>query len=121
VADRGERQRLVFGLILRLGSVTSRDLVEVFGLSHSGASTELARYQRQGFLHREPELGPGPPVFRYRLNKSGEDKARWWVEQGFLHPPGQEHLPGLAPEEFRIRPVLREEPPVQRIRPKLRD
>jgi len=107
MADRGERQRLVFKLIRLYGSVTSRDLVDVFGISHSGAATELARYQRQGFLHREPDEGLGPPVYRYRLNKSGEVKFQWWVDQGFLQPQGQEHLPGLEPVERRVvRPVI---------------
>jgi len=117
MADRGERQRLVFGLIRRLGSVTSLDVAKAFGLSRSGAATELARYQRQGFLHRERVPGIGPPVYQYRLNKSGEDKARWWIEQGLLHPPGQEHLPGLEPVEPESR-VIR--PRVQRVlRPRI--
>lgn len=105
MADRGERQRLVFGLIRRLGSVTSLDVAEAFGLSRSGAASELARYQRQGFLHRDRLPGVGPPVYEYRLNKSGEDKARWWIEHGFLRVPGQEHLPGLEPEEPEPRVV----------------
>jgi len=117
VADRGERQRLVFGLIHRLGgTITSRDVVEAFGLSQGGAATELNRYRVQGFLRRESEPGPGPPIYRYSLTRMGLSKARWWAEQGFLlHPPEQEHLPGLEPDN-RIRPVLRE----GRIRPKLR-
>lgn len=121
MADRGERQRLVFGLIHRLGgAVTSRDLVEAFGLTQSGAATELNRYRVQGFLRRERDPGPGPPVYRYSLTRMGVTKTTWWINQGLLHHPEQEPLPGLAPEELRIRPVLREEP-VQRIRPKLRD
>jgi len=107
MAERGERQRLVFGLIRDMGWVTSRDLVEVFGLSKSGSATELSRYQVQGFLHRERVPGGvGPPIYRYRLNKSGEDKARWWEDQGFLTPSGQEHLPGLEPERRVVRPVI---------------
>jgi len=115
MADRGERQARVLGLILRRGSITSRDLVEDQGLSHSGAATELARYQRQGLLHRERVSGIGPPVYVYTLTRSGLNKARWWTEQGLLQAPEQEHLPGLEPDN-RIRPVLRE----GRIRPKLR-
>jgi len=104
MAERGERQRLVFGLIRDMGWITSRDLVESFGLSKSGAATELSRYQVQGFLHRERVPGGvGPPIYRYRLNKSGEDKARWWADQGFLTPSGQEHLPGLEPLEPELR------------------
>jgi len=107
MADRGERQRLVFELIRELGWVTSRDVADAFGLSKSGAATELSRYRVQGFLHRERVPGIGPPVYQYRLNKSGEDKARWWMDQGFLQPPGQEHLPGLEPPERRVvRPVI---------------
>jgi len=118
VADRGERQRLVFGLIYRLGgTVTSRDLVEAFGLTQSGAATELNRYRVQGFLRRESEPGPGPPVYRYSLSRMGLSKAKWWAEQGLLHPPEQDHLPGLEPESAPrvIRP-----PRVQRVlRPKI--
>jgi len=108
VADRGERQRLVFELIRELGWATSRDVADAFGLSKSGAATELSRYRVQGFLHRERVLGiVGPPIYQYRLNKSGEDKVRWWVDQGFLTPSGQEHLPGLEPVERRVvRPVI---------------
>jgi len=123
VADRGERQRLVFGLIHRLGgTVTSRDLVEAFGLTQGGAATELNRYRVQGFLRREREPGGlGPPVYRYSLTRMGVTKTNWWINQGLLHHPEQESLPGLALEDhLRIRPVLREEPE-QRIRPKLRD
>jgi len=117
MADRGERQRLVFELIHRLGgSITSRDMVEAFGLSQGGAATELNRYRVQGFLRRESELGPGPPVYRYSLTRMGFTKARWWVDQGFLKPPGQEHLPGLGPETYRPR-LVPERP--QTYRPKL--
>jgi len=116
VADRGERQRLVFGLIHRLGgAITSRDMVEAFGLSQGGAATELNRYRVQGFLRRESEPGPGPPVYRYSLTRMGLSKARWWVEQGLLHPPGQERLPGLEPEQPErriIRPVIHSRPRV---------
>jgi len=94
-------------------------MVEAFGLSQGGAATELNRYRVQGFLRRESEPGSGPPVYRYSLTRMGLTKANWWINQGLLHHPDQEPLPGL-PEELRIRPVLREEP-VQRIRPKLRD
>jgi len=110
MAARGERQRLTFGLIRRLGgSITSRDLAEAFGLSLSGAATDLARYQRQGLLHRERMAGPGPPVYVYSLTRTGFNKARWWAERGYLQPPEQEHLPGLEPEEPErrvIRPVV---------------
>jgi len=120
VADRGERQRLVFGLIHRLGgTITSRDLVEAFGLSQSGAATELNRYRVQGFLRRESEPGPGPPVYRYSLTRMGLTKANWWIKQReLLHPPGQGHLPGLEPVEPEPR-VIR--PRIQRVvRPDIR-
>jgi len=121
VADRGERQRLVFALIHRLGGmITSRDMVEAFGLSQSGAATELSRYWRQGLLRRERVPGIGPSVYTYTLTRGGLNKARWWISQGLMQPQEQVPLPGLAREEPRVRPVLREEP-VQRIRPKLRD
>ena len=104
VADRGERQRLVFGLIHRLGgTITSRDMVEAFGLSQGGAATELSRYWRQNLLRRERVPGIGPPVYVYTLTRGGLNKARWWIEQGLLHPLGQERLPGLEPEVFRPR------------------
>jgi len=103
VADRGERQRLVFGLIHRLGgTVTSRDLVEAFGLTQSGAATELNRYRVQGFLRRESEPGPGPPVYRYSLSRMGVTKANWWIRQQLLHPPEQMPLE-LEPRVIRPR------------------
>jgi len=104
MAERGERQRLVFELIRLYGFVTSRDLVDAFGISHSGAATELARYQRQGFLHREREPGLGPPVYKYSLNKTGEIKARWWVAQGFGSV-----LESEQPERSFVKPVIRRE------------
>lgn len=110
MADRGERQRLVFGLIYRLGgTITSRDMVEAFGLTQSGAATELNRYRVQGFLRRQSEPGPGPPVYRYSLTRMGLSKARWMVSQGLLQAEQQEHLPGLEPVEPEprvVRPVI---------------
>jgi len=120
MVERGERQARVLGLILRRGTITSRDLVENQGLTHGGAATELARYQRQGLLHRDREPGgPGPPVYRYRLTRTGENKARWLMNQARLRAKEQEYLPGLDPKESsdRIRPVFREE----RVRPRLRE
>jgi len=118
MVERGERQARVLGLILRRGDITSRDLMEDQGLTHGGAATELARYQRQGLLHRDREPGDlGPPVYRYSLTRSGLNKARWLMSQArFLQAKEQEYLPGLEPLE-RVRPVFREE----RVRPTLRE
>jgi len=119
MVDRNQRKGLVLGLLSRGDSITSADLAELWNLSRSGVSTMLAKYHVQGLVTRRREPGPGPPVYRYWITPTGLNKARWLATQGFLHPPEQGRLPGLAPEELRIRPVLREEP-VQRIRPKLR-
>jgi len=129
VADRGERQRLVFGLIHRLGgAITSRDMVEVFGLTQGGAATELNRYRVQGFLRREREPGLGPPTYVYSLTRMGLTKANWWIKQAeLLHPPEQGHLPGLEPEpesesesERGIRPATRLRGSERGIRPQTR-
>jgi len=119
MAERNERKGMVLGLLLRQGSVTSRDLVERWGLTPFNASMLLVHYQRQGLLHRAREPGPGPPVYRYSLTRSGQRKADWMVRQALLQAKEQQYLPGLDPEEpsERIRPVLREE----RIRPRLRE
>jgi len=120
MAERGERQARVFGLLLRrsqggvVGTITSRDLVEAWGLTQGGAATELARYQRQGLLHRDREPGPGPPVYRYRLTRTGERKAAWLVGQARLQAQEQEYLPGLEPEVEPEPRVIR--PPVHRAR-----
>jgi len=121
MVDRNERKSLVLGLLSRGDSITSAELAELWNLSRSGVSTMLAKYHVQGLVTRRREPGPGPPVYRYWITPTGLNKARWLATQGFLHPPEQGHLPGLAPEELRIRPVLREAP-VQRIQPpKIRD
>lgn len=118
MVERGERQARVLGLILRRGTITSRDLAEDQGLTHGGAASELARYQRQGLLHRDREPGgPGPPVYRYSLTRSGSNKARWLVEQARLKALEQEYLPGLEPVEPEPK-VIR--PRVQRVlRPRI--
>jgi len=95
--------------------ITSRDMVEAFGLSQSGAATELSRYWRQNLLRRERVPGIGPPVYAYTLTRGGLNKARWWIEQGLLHPAEQESLPGLEPEVFRPRLAP------ERFKPKLID
>jgi len=108
MVERGERRVRVLGLILRLGDIISRDLIEDQGLTHAAAATELARYQRQGLLHRDREPGgPGPPVYRYRLTWSGEKKVRWLIGQARLQAEEQEHLPGLEPEPkvITVRPT----------------
>jgi len=120
MADRNERKAMVLALVIRQGSVTSRDLVERWAVTPYNASMLLVKYQRQGLLHRDREPGPGPPVYRYSLTKSGYGRAVWMAMRGELQALGQRHLPGLEPEELRIRPVLREES-VQRVRPQLRD
>jgi len=118
MAERNERKGMVLELLIRQGSVTTRDLVDRWGLSYSGAQAALEKYRRQSLVSREREPGPGPPVYRYRITSTGLNKARWLVIQELLNPLEQEHLPGFKPEEpERIRPVLREE----RIRPNLRD
>lgn len=121
MVERNERKRLVLTLLIREGSVVTRDLVDRWNLSYSGAQALLEKYRNQSLVSREREPGPGPPVYRYFITRTGWRKAEWMALQGLRHLPGQSHLPGLEPpEELRIRPVLRGEP-VQRIRPKLRD
>ena len=116
MADRNERKGLVLALLLDQGSVTSRDLMERWGLTPYNASMLLVKYQRQGLLHRDREPGPGPPVYRYTLTKSGRGKVAWMARQGALQALGQRHLPGMGPETFRPRLVV-EQP--QTYRPKL--
>jgi len=118
VAGRNERKALVLGMLTRQESVTSRDLVDRWGLSPSDAAQLLANYYRQNLISRERDSGPGPPVYRYRITSAGLRKVEWMVGQALLQPAGQEHLPGLAPVEpsERIWPVVRK----ARIRPKLR-
>jgi len=119
MVERGERRARVLGLILRRGgTIISRDLIEDQGLTHAAAATELARYQRQGLLHRDREPGgPGPPVYRYRLTRTGEKKAQWLINQARLQALEQKHLPGLEPVESEPK-VIR--PRVQRVlRPRI--
>ena len=119
MAERNERKALVLGLLLRQGSLISRDLVERWQLSPSDASQILANYQHQGLLSRKKEPGPGPPVYRYHLTLTGRRKAEWMMRQTLIQAPEQLSFERLEPEEpsERIRPVLREE----RLRPKLRE
>jgi len=117
MVERNERKRLVLALLIREGSVVTRDLVDQWNLSYSGAQALLEKYRIQSLVSREREPGPGPPVYRYFITRTGLRKAEWMALQGLRHPQ-QSHLPGLEPESppERIRPVLRE----GRIRPKLR-
>jgi len=102
--DRNERKGMVLGLLLRQGSVTSRDLVERWRLSPSDASQILANYQRQSLLSRKREPGPGPPVYRYHLTLTGRRKAEWMVRQTLIQAREQLSFPGLnEPEVFRPR------------------
>ncbi len=113
MVDRNVRKGMVLGLLLEQGSsVLSRDLVELWGLTPFNASMLLVHYQRQGLLHRDREPGPGPPVYRYRLNGMGRRKALWLFGQALE----QKRLPGLELEpEVGAEPrVLR--PPVHRAR-----
>jgi len=114
VAERGERQRLTLALVSRLGKISSQDMVNYFGLSRGGASTELARYWRQGLLHRHRVPGIGPAEYEYTITRNGLNRARWWISQGLMQPQEQEPLVGL--EEFR--PRLQGSEPGQ-FRPKL--
>jgi len=116
MAGRNERKAVVLGLLLRHGSVLTRDLVQRWGLSYSGAQAALEKYRHQGLLRREREPGPGPPVYRYFLGKAGRRKAMWMAGQALLQAREQEHLPGLEPEEPRIKPVIRSE---ERLHPRL--
>jgi len=118
MAGRNERKALVLGLLLRQDSVTSRDLVERWGLSPSDAAQLLANYHRQSLISRDREPGPGPPVYRYRLTRAGERKVQWMVNQALLQAQEQLPLPGLEPEERPERTVVR--PPVTRrvVRPR---
>ena len=78
---RNERKAAVLGVLLREGSVTTKSLVERWGLSHGGAQASLERYRRHSLLTRQREQGPGPPVYRYRLTTTGRRKAAWFAGQ----------------------------------------
>ena len=81
MVGRNERKAVVLGLVLRVGSVTTRDLVERWGLSYSGGQASLEKYRRGSLLARQREPGPGPPVYRYRLTTTGRRKAAWFATQ----------------------------------------
>lgn len=118
MAERNERKGMVLGLLLRQGSVVTRDLVERWGLSYGGAQACLEKYRHQSLLTRKKEPGPGPPVYRYHLTLTGHRKAQWMIGQMRIRAEEQLSFPGLEPEEPR---VIR--PPVHRgarvIRPKV--
>ncbi len=84
MVGRNERKAVVLGLLLRVGSVTTRDLVERWDLSHSGGQASLEKYRRGSLLTRHREPDPGPPVYRYRLTTTGRRKAEWFIRQTFV-------------------------------------
>jgi len=111
-----ERKVLVLGLLVKPGaSVVTRDLVDLYGLSYSGAQALLEKYRHQSLLTRRREPGIGPAVYRYFITETGLRKAQWLMLQGLLRSPAQGHLPGLEPEVFRPRLAP------ERFKPKLID
>jgi len=120
--NRNERKVLVLGLLVPAGSsLVSRDLVNLWGLTPSGAQSLLEKYRHQSLISREREPGSGPPVYRYSITPTGLRKAGWLALQMLRHPPGQERLPGwVEPEEPElrgIRPPTRLRGPERGIRP----
>ena len=84
MVGRNQRKAAVLGLLLRVGSVTTRDVVERWGLSHSSGQASLEKYRRGSLLTRQREPGPGPPVYRYRLTTTGRRKAAWFAGQALV-------------------------------------
>ena len=140
MVGRNERKAMVLGLLLRVGSVTTRDLVERWELSHSGAQASLEKYRRSSLLARQREPGPGPPVYRYRLTTTGRRKAEWFIRQTSIsarnrprvtrHNAQANHRQVIRPKRVRrvIRPLihlslageqLEAEPTTKAIRPRI--
>lgn len=140
MVGRNERKAVVLGLLLRVGSVTTRDLVQRWDLSHSGGQASLEKYRRGSLLTRQQEPGPGPPVYRYRLTTTGRHKAEWFIRQTSIsarnrprhHKPKVQtnHRHVVWPESVRrvIRPLihlhmgeeqLEEETTTKAIRPRI--
>lgn len=116
---RNERKAAVLGLLIRDGSATTGSLVERWNLSYSGAQASLERYRRNSLISRLREPGPGPPVYRYRLTKSGRKKAAWFVQRS-LRTRKQRPLE-VQTREQSPRTVVR--PPIHKrrvIRPNVR-
>ncbi len=140
MVGRNERKAVVLGLLLRVGSVTTRDLLERWDLSHSGGQASLEKYRRGSLLTRQREPGPGPPVYRYRLTITGRRKAEWFIRQTSIsarnrprvtrHKAQANHRQVIRPKRVRrvIRPLihlslageqLEEETTTKAIRPKI--
>lgn len=81
---RNQRKAALLGLLLRKESVVTRDLVERWSLTHSGAQASLENYRRHSLLSRKREPGPGPPVYRYILTNTGRQKAAWFAGQALI-------------------------------------
>lgn len=91
---RNERKAAVLGLLLRKESVVTRDLVERWSLTHSGAQASLENYRRHSLLSRKREPGPGPPVYRYILTNTGRQKAAWFAGQALIQARKKPRGPG---------------------------
>lgn len=106
---RNERKAAVLGLLLRDGSVTTRDLVHRWDLSYSGAQASLEGYRRHSLLTRQREPTPGPPVFRYRLTKTGRRKAAWFAVKALAKArkrPRQSPQQARSSQRRLIRPNI---------------
>lgn len=121
---RNERKAAVLGVLLRDGSVTTRSLVVRWNLSYGGAQASLERYRRNALLSRIREPGPGPPVYRYTLTRTGRRKASWFVQRTLARPekqrspkaPPREQSPGAVPRApVHSRAVIRPDIPIRRV------
>ncbi len=116
---RNKRKAAVLGVLLRDGSITTKPLVERWNLSYSGAQASLERYRRSSLISRLREPGPGPPVYRYQLTRTGRRKAAWFVQRSLVRT--RKAQPVVAPVDQSPRTVVR--PPIHRrrvIRPNVR-
>lgn len=84
MVGRDERKAVVLRHLLRIGLVTTRDLVERSAISHSGGQASLEKYRRGSLLTRQRELGPGLLVYRDRLTITGHRKSAWFIGQTLI-------------------------------------